>query len=680
MTYLALPPSDPALVNPTVLSTLSTKSKLVEPVGHNYQAYFHKIQASRSGVTETKTKDEGKDKSNDEGSGKSDDEDTKQDRAFDQADMNKKRKQKRDTAINNYIKKNHYELLGLEDVSSDEKAIKKAFRNLSLIYHPDKYEEGAYNENAKQKWLNLQEAHETLCDKEKRRIYDSTMEFDDYIPEDTLPAGADFFEIYAPILKRNAYWHTDPKKIGELGNANTPIDKVMKYYKSWESFKSWRDFTMEDEYDVMQAEDRYEKRWMEKNNMKMKKDLYKKEARRIHKLLDNAKKSDPRVIKKEKEDAERIAKVQSEKEDRKRSKIEGVQKIAREKKEAEEKIIRDAAEKREREIAEKKTKRQFQAKIKQDFKDALANNLPEGLKKYDRFWADEFVKKLKEDQIIKTAEKMNTMESPEAALDWLEDFIAAITGVAAKKTELPSNNSKKTQCEDWSKDEISLLTKAIIKYPAGMTKRWDLICNFIGGRKSISQVTKMCNELKSKSLMTPEAVQNKIETQVQEEEAARVQEAKVQEAKVQEAKVQEAKAQEEARVKEAKAQEARAQEAKVQEAKVPETKGKETKGKKNKGKVQETKGKVQEAKIEEKQPVKIQEKQEVEPTKVDGVTNGVEWTQEEQVALQKAMKTFPASIEVQERWGKIAETVGNGKTKKDCLTRVKEIKAKLSKK
>lgn len=58
----------------------------------------------------------------------------------------------------------------------------------------------------------------------------------------------------------------------------------------------------------------------------------------------------------------------------------------------------------------------------------------------------------------------------------------------------------------------------------------------------------------------------------------------------------------------------------------------------------------------------------------------VDWTQDEQNVLQASMKKFPASMEVHERWGKIAEAVGSGKTKKDCLTRVKEIKAKLVKK
>merc|ERR1719469_43288 len=80
---------------------------------------------------------------------------------------------------------------------------KKAFRKLSLIYHPDKYEEGAYNENAKKNWLNLQEAYECLMDKEKRRIYDSTMDFEDEIPGEDLPAGGDRCDAGAGGLRRH---------------------------------------------------------------------------------------------------------------------------------------------------------------------------------------------------------------------------------------------------------------------------------------------------------------------------------------------------------------------------------------------------------------------------------------------------------------------------------------------
>jgi len=286
--------------------------------------------------------------------------------------MNKKRKQK--SALGDLVKRNKYELLGLEDISASDQDIKRAFRKLSLIYHPDKYEEGQYDEQAKQKWLNLQEAYETLIDKEKRRIYDSTMEFDDWIPGPTLGEDEDFFDSYRAVFKRNAYWHVDPKKLHELGDIDTPYEKVQKFYKSWEAFKSWRDFTVEDEYDVMQAEDRYEKRWMEKQNRKMKEGLYKEERARIHRLIEHARANDPRVLKKEKEDRE-------EKE-----------RIIREKQEEEERKKREEAERIQKEIDDKKKKKEAHKAKCNAFKDVLSKKLPKG-SKYDKFWADEFLKK-----------------------------------------------------------------------------------------------------------------------------------------------------------------------------------------------------------------------------------------------------------------------------------------------
>ena len=527
MALLALPPSDgEASIQ---LSTLSLQDKTVEPAGHFYEKYYLKIKSLRnikngeSPINEEK--ENGQEQKDSEKSGDEDEGDNDGEGNFDKADMNKKRKQKRDQAINNYVKKSHYELLGLEDVQSSEKEIKKAFRKLSLIYHPDKYEEGAYNDNAKAKWLSLQEAYECLMDKEKRRIYDSTMEFDDEIPDETLPAGCDFFDIFAPIFKRNAYWHVDQKKLFDFGDKDTPIEKVKKMYLSWDMFKSWRDFTLEDEYDVMQAEDRYEKRWMEKQNQRMKKDLYKKERYRIQKLVRNAQKNDPRILKLEQEMKENEEKKKREKQEKKDAKINELRRIEAEKIEAALKIVDDEASKKQKIIDEKKAKRIHIAKVSQDFKDALKAKLPAKGHQYDRFWADEFMKKIKEEQTIKSTEKLNTIDSPEEALQWIEELIrintkGAVKKAEEKKEEVTQVKSTSYQTEEWSKDEITLLTKAILKYPVGMSGRQDKIIIFIGKKKSMMQVTSMIHELKTTKLQGPDALKAHIENYVDEKKKA----------------------------------------------------------------------------------------------------------------------------------------------------------------
>ncbi|ODV83021.1 hypothetical protein CANARDRAFT_30365 [[Candida] arabinofermentans NRRL YB-2248] len=59
----------------------------------------------------------------------------------------------------------YYKILGV-DKNADEKEIKKAYRNLSKIYHPDK-ESGDQN-----KFMEIGEAYEVLMDVEKRSVYD----------------------------------------------------------------------------------------------------------------------------------------------------------------------------------------------------------------------------------------------------------------------------------------------------------------------------------------------------------------------------------------------------------------------------------------------------------------------------------------------------------------------------
>jgi DnaJ family protein C protein 2 len=57
----------------------------------------------------------------------------------------------------------------------------------------------------------------------------------------------------------------------------------------------------------------------------------------------------------------------------------------------------------------------------------------------------------------------------------------------------------------------------------------------------------------------------------------------------------------------------------------------------------------------------------------------IEWSQAQQKALEAAMKQYPATMDKKERWVKISEAIP-GKTPKDCIERVKEIKEKLAKK
>ncbi|MFX0073000.1 MAG: DnaJ domain-containing protein [Candidatus Hermodarchaeota archaeon] len=65
-------------------------------------------------------------------------------------------------------KKDYYEILGI-DKDSSEKDIKLAYRKLAKKYHPDLNKE---DPKAKEKFIKLKEAYETLKDPVKRKIYD----------------------------------------------------------------------------------------------------------------------------------------------------------------------------------------------------------------------------------------------------------------------------------------------------------------------------------------------------------------------------------------------------------------------------------------------------------------------------------------------------------------------------
>jgi DnaJ family protein C protein 2 len=129
-----------------------------------------------------------------------------------------------------------------------------------------------------------------------------------------------FFSEFGPCYLKNSIW-SEKKRIPKLGDMNTPLEKVKQFYRFWSNFKTWRDFSIEGEYNLEEAGSRYEKRQMLKENKKMKSSMVKDEKSRITKLVNMAYKHDPRIqleeekIRQEKEKIkqERILQKQKEK-------------------------------------------------------------------------------------------------------------------------------------------------------------------------------------------------------------------------------------------------------------------------------------------------------------------------------------------------------------------------------
>src|SRR4030065_2310371 len=64
-------------------------------------------------------------------------------------------------------KRDYYEVLGVNRNAPDDE-IKKAFRRLAFQYHPDRNRE----DGAEEKFKEVKEAYEILCDPQKRASYD----------------------------------------------------------------------------------------------------------------------------------------------------------------------------------------------------------------------------------------------------------------------------------------------------------------------------------------------------------------------------------------------------------------------------------------------------------------------------------------------------------------------------
>ncbi len=66
-------------------------------------------------------------------------------------------------------KRDYYEILGI-DKSADDSAIKRAYRDLAMRYHPDR---NPGDEQVLEKMKEINEAYAVLSDREKRKLYDT---------------------------------------------------------------------------------------------------------------------------------------------------------------------------------------------------------------------------------------------------------------------------------------------------------------------------------------------------------------------------------------------------------------------------------------------------------------------------------------------------------------------------
>ncbi|CAM8960765.1 unnamed protein product [Rhodiola kirilowii] len=410
----------------------------------------------------------------------------------------------------------HYALLNLSHLRylATEEQIRKSYRETALKYHPDKQaallltEETEAGKEAKKEEIeahfkSVQEAYELLMDPVKRRIYDSTDEFDDEIPTDCAPQ--DFFKVFGPAFMRNGRWSV-AQPVPSLGNDNASLKEVDDFYNFWYSFKSWREFPHEDEHDLEQAESRDHKRWMERQNAKLSEKARKEEYVRIRSLVENSYKRDPRIVRrKEEEKAEKqkkkqakyLAKQLEEEKAAKEAEEERRRKEEEDKHAAETNALQKKAKEKEKKLLRKERSRlrSLSASVVSHSQHHVTQDDIEGL-----------CMSLGMDDLKNLCDNMEGMETKDQA-ETLRNILgrkAATEGVTQdeKKPSLQNgsatqngtvhlgNYEKKEKEKPWAKEEVELLKKGVQKYPKGTSRRWEVISEYIGTGRSVDEILK----------------------------------------------------------------------------------------------------------------------------------------------------------------------------------------------
>ncbi|KAK6459440.1 uncharacterized protein RJT20DRAFT_124676 [Scheffersomyces xylosifermentans] len=171
----------------------------------------------------------------------------------------------------------YYQLLGLSHAASVEE-IKKAYKKLSLKYHPDKTPNKAHHDL----FIKLNEAYDILKDPETKRKYDAK------IGLNSMPATSYSFT-YSPYTSGGSTGHFSFKSTGSAGGASTS-----NYFGFYQNFYGRKDDS------VRRAEE----------------ERARFEAARIQKeMLERARAEEMIRKKKEQEKAEKLAKQQREAEE-----------------------------------------------------------------------------------------------------------------------------------------------------------------------------------------------------------------------------------------------------------------------------------------------------------------------------------------------------------------------------
>ncbi|KAL0218833.1 hypothetical protein P9112_004486 [Eukaryota sp. TZLM1-RC] len=212
----------------------------------------------------------------------------------------------------------YYERLGVSTTATDDE-IKRAYRKLSLKYHPDRsFQTGLSNEESTLMFRELNAAYSVLSDPNERAFYDNNKDslllgldagtstnvpiFQYMSPSCFSGFGDDpgsFYSVYSKVfheLDREESFCPNYSPLPSFGNSRTSHDDVAKFYLHWESFVSKKSFSHEAEYNLHHAPNREIRRLMDKENKHTQSAARKAFNDKVRLLVVAVKRRDPRIM------------------------------------------------------------------------------------------------------------------------------------------------------------------------------------------------------------------------------------------------------------------------------------------------------------------------------------------------------------------------------------------------
>lgn len=221
-----------------------------------------------------------------------------------------------------------YEVLGLPVRSNDMEELKRAYRKAALLWHPDKHgdKSAQEQEEASQRFLEIQEAYRVLSDPQEKAWYDDHREdilrgkaadgddegasgqvalpnlwpyfasrcYTSYNDDDP----TSFYAVYAAAFAE--VWAAEPSDASPqpppFGDSKTPWKHVNKFYQYWGFWVSQSTFAWADRWRLPDGESRDIRRQMKKENAQYRAAEKRKWQETVRQLTAHVRQRDKRVM------------------------------------------------------------------------------------------------------------------------------------------------------------------------------------------------------------------------------------------------------------------------------------------------------------------------------------------------------------------------------------------------